>query len=88
MLRFTSSKFYLPKTWVLGVRWLSRLVLLFGEMGEALPEGISAQQNAFATAWLSLLTPERAETPRSEMCPTIRQPQLGETNLAFGLSAL
>lgn len=27
------------KTWVLGLRRLSRLVLLFGEMGEALPEG-------------------------------------------------
>lgn len=74
--------------WVFGLRWLSRLVLLFGEMGEALPEGISAQQNAFATTWLSLLTPQRAEAPRFEMCPAIRQPHGSETNLAFSLFAL
>jgi len=61
----------LSKTQVLGLRWLPRLVRLFGEMGEALPQGISAQQNPFATAWLSLLSPEGAEAPPFEMCPTI-----------------
>lgn len=52
---FTSSKF-ICQSLVLGARRLPGLVLLFGEMGEALPEGISAPQNAFTTAWLSLLT--------------------------------
>lgn len=81
-------KLFLLKTQVLGLTWLSRLVLLFGGMGEAPPEGISAQQNPFTTAWLSLSTPQRAEASHFELCPTIRQPHLGETNLAFSLSAL
>lgn len=55
--------------------------------GEALPEGISAQQIPFGTAWLSLLAPQRAEAPHFELCPAIRPTLLGETNLTSGLSA-
>lgn len=65
-----------------GGRRLSGLVLLFGEMGEALPEGISAPQNAFTTAWLSLLTSDGTAAAHFGKYPASRQPHSGETSLA------